>query len=444
MKTHRNKFWRIAIVLTAAILLLLLVVYGYFSWRKYNAFKDAVHADAALIIKIDADQLYFKLAMDYLGNPSYYNEQAKKSTESGLNIPAQVFIYTVKSKSAQAYFCTLPVADLQALKIFLRKKMGITAFRDMGRYVSGTSADGRLTVAYNAHTFTAGYALNKENVADIIVDLLERKNLLSDQDPRMTRLKALDQDLAYIAGAHTGTGEFRDGSLHIEGDFNLKGTTIKEGILRHRVFDSNAVVKMWLSAQPALNTGHKEIRIKDHVVNPDSLLKYCNGYFDLELGNPVSQTDTVVTYEYDDDFEKEAVLAPRVVKVPGINSVVAGNAAGLLSYLKKADLVQGLTLNKDVFPLYKVYFHTDRSSMVLGTAKSQLASALKELTPYFFYLEADLVRLKAQGLIPLFGHYTGQATRLLVKAKRKGDDKNHFTIDLYFKRKDINALGQLR
>ncbi|SDK73634.1 hypothetical protein SAMN04487898_11185 [Pedobacter sp. ok626] len=452
MKTQRNNFKRIATIL-AAVLILLLAFFGYLSLRKYYAYKDTIHADAELIVKVDADQLYCDLAMDYLSNLSYYRSKKASSIESGLNIPSQIFVYTVKSKSAHTYFCTMPVADSLLLKSFVKQRLGITTLKNEGQYLSGRSANGRLTIAFNAQTFALGYAFNGENVQDVLTDLLNKRNLLSDKDQKIVRLKALKSHLACVLGNYTGTGDFKDGQLHVEGDFSLNGFTVNGNSFSHRVFDKDAIVKTWLNVNPSLNKSFGRIKVKDYEIYPDSLLKYCNGYFDMEMVNPVNQADTVITYEYNDDFEKEETLTPRVVKVPGVNGVIAGNVTGLLNYLTRTNIINNSRVNKELFPLYKFYAKDNQTGILLSTDQQAVTSQLTESTPYFFYLDVDFDKLKSQGQFPLFEKYIRQLNRLVVKAKSgvvekveriKHDPRNHFEIDLYFKRKDVNALGQLR
>lgn len=445
----------------AVVLLLLLCAYSYLAIRKYNAYKNTVHAGAQFIIKVDADQLYLSMALDYLSDPSYYRGRNVKSTESGLNIPAQVFVYTVKSKSAQTYFCAMPVADTLLLRRFVRQKMGVETLKNTGRYISGKSADGKLTVAFNANTFAIGYSFNRENVDDVITDLISKKNMLSDKDQKLVKLKALKSHLAYVFDEYTGTGDFKDGQLHIEGDFNLTGFTLKGTTFSHRVFDKDAIVKMWLDAKPSLNKRFDEIKVKNYELYPDSLLKYGNSYFDMEIGNPVSQADTVITYVYNDDFEKEETITPRTVKVLGINGVIGGDATGLCNYLSGANIVKGDMVSKGFFPLYGIYVKREKGGLLLSTNQHVFVSESRENTPYFFYLDADLDQLKSQGQFPLFEKYIRQLNRLIIKAVPVRSDKaakelvgqtegrvsfkrNHFEMDLYFARKDVNALAQLR
>jgi len=430
-------------MLAAVILLLLAATYTWLEVRKYKSYQHRIHTDAAFIVKIDADKLYRTLAIDYLGNSSHYRNKKGEAINSGLDIPANIFIYTVHSKSLQTYFCSFPVADTTALKAFIRKELGIAQLKNTGKYLKGTSANGQITVAFNSHTFAAGYSFKKENINDILEDLLNGQNLLTDKDPKLEKLKALNAHLAYVSEGYTGTGEFKDGSIHLQGDFNFKGLNVDGKVFNHRVFDKNPTVKMWLNARLNSNSKHEAFQIKGHTIYPDSLLKYYNGYFDLELTDPVIQTDTLITYEYNDDFEKEEIITPRTVKVPGISSVINSNAQNLLSHLNREGIINGGVLNKQLFPLYQVYAKSSKSDMMFSTNEHAGYSSSKQKTPYFFYLEADFEKIKAQGQFLLIESYIKQLSNVSVKAWHKKADHPYFEMDLYFKLKHINALAQL-
>lgn len=430
-------------MLVAVILLLLAAVYGYLAMRKYQSYRDCIHADAAFIVKIDADQLYRTLVFDYLSNSSHYKGHKAGKLKTGLDVPANVFIYTVYPKSFQTWFCSLPVADTALLKQFIRKRLGISVFKNNGKYLTGASANGRLFVAFNNQTFAASYSLKKENTGDVLADLLNKQNLLSDQDPKIKKLKAIDTHLGYVFEMYTGSGEFKKGMLHVQGDFNFKALKAEGKVFSHRVFDKNAVLKMWLNAQLATDGSLAEIQVKDHTIYPDSLLKYYKGYFDTELNSPVAQADTVITYQYNDDFEKEEILTPRMLKVPGINARISANGAGLLSHLKKEGILINARVNKQVFPLYELYAKGSNAAFMLSTNKHAVFSDHREESPYFFYLEADFNKFRAQGQFPLLESYTKQFNKLLVKAMNEKSGSKQFELVLYFKFKHINALGQL-
>ncbi|SMC78407.1 hypothetical protein SAMN04488524_2781 [Pedobacter africanus] len=430
-------------MLAAVILLLLAFVYGYLSLRQYTSYRHRIHADAALIIKVDADRLYRTLAADYLLNSSHYKGSKRPKRKTGLDIPANVFIYTVYSRSVQTYFCSLPVADTAELRVFLKKTLGITRFKNTGKYILGSSANGRLTVAFNDQTFAAAYSLKKENVQEILEELINGGNFLPETDPRIKKLKALTAHLAYVFEEYTGTGQFKAGHFHMQGDFNFKGLQVQGKVFTHRVFDKDAVLKLWLDAKPVVSQQLAPVQVKTHTIYPDSLLKYSNGYFDAELSKPVNHADTLITYEYNDNFEKVAVTRPRIVRVPGINSMLSARPTGLMHQLVSQGILNGAKVDPQLFPLYPVYTKHRPSAFLLSTNENAAFSGLKIQTPYFFYLEADFSKIREQEQFPLVETYIKTFGKLEVKALNVKPGLQHFEMDLYFRLKQVNALGQL-
>lgn len=424
-------------------MLLLAAIYSYLALRQYQSYRNCIHADAASIAKVNMDRLYQALALDYLGNSSYYRAKKGADVEKGFSIPANIFIYTVRSKSNQTFFCSVPITDTAAVSLFIEKRFGVNEFRKAGSYRVGTAAGGKLTLAFNDHTFAAAYSLKRENVMDVLDDLLTGKKWLSAEDPRMKQLKALNTQLAYVAEGHTGTGEFKDGLLHMEGDFELKGLEVEGTLFSHRRFDPKAALKMWLNAR--FKPKHKlaSIQVKEHTIYPDSLLKYYRGYLDVELNEPVLQPDTLITYVYNDDFEKEETITPRSVKVPGINAVSSADAKGLFDFLNREHMMFDGRVNKQLFPLYTFYAKRTDAAIMLSTDEKAFFPELRESSPYFFYLEADFGKIKTQRQFPLLESYIKGLNKLNVKAQKVKPGRQHFEMDLYFELKHINAFGQL-
>ncbi|WP_310146540.1 hypothetical protein [Pedobacter africanus] len=443
MKTRKNKLKRIIAMLAAVVLLLLALAYGYLSLRRYTSYRHRIHSDAAFIIKVDVDRIYRTLAADYLLNSSHYKKSKRNSLKTGLDIPANVFIYTVHSRSAQTYFCSLPVSDTAELRVFINKKLGITRFKNTGKYILGSSANGGLTVAFNEQTFAVAYSLKKENVQEILEQLMNRENFLPDTDPGIKKLKALSAHLAYVFEEYTGTGQFKAGHFHMQGDFNFKGLRVQGKVFNHRVFDKDAILKLWLDAKSITTHRLAPLQLKTHTIYPDSLLKYCNGYFDVELSKPVNQADTLITYEYNDDFEKVAVTTPRMVRVPGINSMLSARPTALVNQLVAQGILKGGKVNPHLFPLYSVYTKYRPSALLFSTNEHAAFSGLKTQTPYFFYLETDFRKLSEQEQFPLLETYIKTLRKLEVSALNVKPGLQHFEMDLYFRLKQVNALAQL-
>lgn len=446
LKTRRNKsFKSILLIFTVDALLLLISGYSYFKLREHSAYRNVIHADASFILKIDADKIYSTLFFDYLSNPSYYHSRNNKGTESGLAIPGHVFIYTVRSKSELSYFCSLPIADLALLQQFIKLRLGIENFKKEGQRIStGTSKDGKLTVAFNAETFAFAYSFQKERVGDVLTDLLNESNRLAESDTKIAELKKINAHLAYTFGGFSGAGEFKDGMIHVKGDFNFKDLNVQGNAFNHRVFDQHAAIKMWLHAHISPNKPHTEIQLKERSIYADSLLKYYNGYFDAEFAGAVDQIDTVLTYEYNDDFEKEEIKTARVVKVPAITGTFRAKSEPLSHYLLKEGVLRADgVISKQVFPLYTLYGKNNAGTFMLSTDKDCELPALSQSSPYFFYLEMNFKKLQAQRQFPWLERHVKPLSSMWLKALKAGAEKNNFEMVVNFKMRNINALIQL-
>ncbi|MNY48367.1 hypothetical protein D3C86_1836980 [compost metagenome] len=130
--------------------------------------------------------------------------------------------------------------------------------------------------------------------------------------------------------------------------------------------------------------------------------------------------------------------------MPGINCVIAGNAVGLNNYLSRANVIAKDKVNKELFPLYQLYIENNADALMLSTEQNRTKADLRKDSPYFFYLDVDFEKLKAQGQFSIFEKYISSWSRLIVKANPETSQKNHFELDLHFKRKDINVFMQLQ
>lgn len=446
LKTRKNKLLRggVTLILTGVVLILA-SAYGYFKFREYKSYQEVIHAEASFIVKIDVDKIYKTMVLDYLYNPSYYRGKTDDELKTGLAIPGNVFIYTVGSKSCQTYFCSLPIADVAVLKQFIKQRLGVNTFKNAGHGITlATSKDGKLTVAFNLKTVAVAYTLKNENVIDILTDLLDKKNLLSDKDQKIASLKPANTHLAYAFKEYMGTGEFKDGVIYLNGYFNFNDLDVQGKVFTHRVFDKHASIKMWLNAHLLNGKSYSEIQLKGHRIYPDSLLKYYQGYLDVEFAGIVNQIDTVITYEYNDDFEKEEVRSTRILKVPRIIGTSRAQSKSLLNYLIREGLLDTVgVISKQVFPLYTLYGKSDTGFFTLSTDKNIKVTTVSEKSPYFFYLEMDFNQLNGLRQFPLLEKYTKRLDIIRIKATNVGKEKKYFEMDLNFKMKNINALAQL-
>ncbi|TKC09559.1 hypothetical protein [Pedobacter frigoris] len=441
---YKNKFIRITLILAVVIIVLLVSVFGYLKYRQYISYKLGVHKNAALIFRINADQIYTKLFNDYLSNSAYYKNHNKYlDLNTGLKIPANVFIYNISDKSFDTFFCLMPVANLENLKFFLKNKLKVNAIagQEPG-FNFATSSDNKITVAYNDQRVAIAYSFKKEAVVQVLIQMLKGEHILQFDDRRLSGLRVSKADVAYTCAQYEGIGNFDDGKITFDGDFSSKYLKSNHGSLSRRKFSRSAPLKMWLNIDLS-RLPFDKIQFKNAKLNMDSLIKYKIGYADLEVDGHIKQLDTVITYDYNEDFEKVENATTKEVFVPNVVFSLSSDAPPLAKHLNREHIIgDNGTFNKTLFPLYDIYRFAETDEFKLSTSKEVISSTEREETPYFFGLEMN------------FGFFSGKSSSLSLKkigalksltifAKEKNNDANRFEAILQFKQSNINGLIQL-
>lgn len=427
--------------------MLLISVYGYLQFREYRSYQNRIHKDAGLVFKINLDGIFQTMSADFLSNPGYYLSEGKKEGNSprGISLPANIFVYTLRSKSTGTYFCTLPVADSAALRPYLKRIFKIKSYqRAETGIIKGTSADQKLTVVYDAKNLAMAYSFKKEAVTEVLNDLLEQKNMMDAAAPEMTALKKAKGHLSWNFNTYSGSLNFKDGQALVDCTFPISDLGIPEQTGYRNSFAKDVALKVWLNADLKAFLAHKEFNFKTFNLQSDSLLKSYAGYVALELGKNIIQQESVVTYEYNDDFEKVAKTTLKATAVPHLKLSFSGNPGQTLQYLKAKNVINSTgQLSKEFFPLYQVFSSRQDGGWQLSTKEGDGFQTDLVKSPYFFFAEADLNRIKAQKQFPLLNSYFGPFTHLKLTAIKVDAQKGRLQGRIDFKRKNVNSFSQL-
>lgn len=445
---------KVLITSAAIVLLLLIFVYGYLQFREFKSYQNRIHQEAALVFKVNLDGIFKTMSVDFISNPAYYlseetKNKRKQKPERGISLPANVFVYNLNSRSAQTYFCSLPVTDTALLKPYLKKVFKIRTFsaQAQGR-VSGVSTDQRATILYDGENLAIAYSLKKEKVTDILNDILSGKNLLHEDAPLIALLKTQKGHISWSFNSFSGALNFKDGAAIASGTFPVGQFQLPDEVESRADFSKNAALKLWLQLGFQGHSARQLIQVKDFSVATDSLLKYYGGYLDLELGSPLVQKDTVVSYEYNDDFEKVEKISLKEVKVPHLKTTFRANTQPLFRYLKNQKIMtETAQLNKQLFPLYQVFIKSNAEAGQLSTMEQEGLQPVWTKSPYFFFATLNFDQLRKEQQFPLLNEYlndyTAQLTTFKVTALKKDEKTALLEMNLDFKRKDINAFTQL-
>jgi len=414
---------KILFISAAIIVLLLIAGYVYLQFRKHDSFKVHIHKEASLLLKVNVDGLLFEMG--------YGNKQDKRNAPLGLAVPANVFVYNLRTKSPLTFFGSLPVNDTTELRNYLSKVMNVSfTNRNLDGELSGRSKDGRLTVLYNAKNIAFSYSVLKENVRGILDEILNERNTLKNSDPKIQQLKNTTAHFSYTYEKYHGSGNIKDNLLVMTGSFPIAGLGVPDQSLENMNLISKPALKIWLNADLKQFFHQKNLALKTFTLPLDSIAKNYGGYAALEVGNYTTQENQEVTYEFNDDFEKVEVLKTKKVNVPDINALFIGKATPMVHYLHKNEILQHNVLNKELFPLYNVYTGNDESILLFSTAKTVRKSPAIRNTPYFFSANIVFNQIRKFNQFPIMNSYINPFQYMKARAKKQDASTGQFDLEL--------------
>ncbi|GLB53400.1 hypothetical protein NBRC110019_24410 [Neptunitalea chrysea] len=395
--------------------------------RERLSYKQAIAYNADVIVKIPVDDLaidYFFGEFGDLGGSSK-KEKKEKKLNKGVYYPANVFVYTVKGKKATTLFTSLPVADSADLSIYLIKKYKLKREASDKGYSLLKNNDGRFRVAFTEDRLVLSYSSTKESVTDVFDSLLvEGKQLTNELYLKM--LKSVDDDIVILTEeGPVCTFEFEKGFISFNGSVknSFKGAKsyntlaeIQTDTTRAFYLSMNGIPLLKQHTLPIGETGVSVANV---------MAKYASG-IQVNVEGTTLQEKSVITYDYNDDFEKVEVKTITQEEVPSITMSLKSNSVnGLMSYLTDKGVLKDSMLASDIFPLYTFFTKSsDRGNIIISTNVNENE---KDVATYGlpFYLYANFRNLAEYKDLVFIKPYVKEVKDIEIKSQPA--DNNVFT-----------------
>ena len=440
------------ILIRAAIIIsvLLLIFKGVFMYRDYKSYTNAIHKNADKIIKVNIDGIGKTIAYNAIKHPIYYykNSKSKKDTlevkekkDKGFSLPANVFLYTIKGKNATTVFTSFKISDKESFKNYLKNELKITEFKNLQTLIVATNKDNKLKIAFSDNQCVLVYNPSKENIDDVFIDILIENKTLKKGDVLVSKLKDTDEHIAYISGNDVLTLRFNDGEINLKGDFTLLEYLQIPNDKSYSKFSDDSSVKFYLNALMSKNS--KPLIYKDITIESDSINSYYKGNFAIEMAKSTTQIDSVVTYEYNDDFEKVETLTASEKQVPEINIQLSGKPSKLYNYLESTSIINNGKLNKEIFPLYQIKIDTTKNGLYASTNFNKSPTQLEVTNPQVFVLDVDFKKLQDQNHFPIINTYLEKLLTLKIEGNLNTEKTLNVNGKMVLKDEKINSLIQL-
>lgn len=447
-----EKFMKIFLKILAVIILSLLIFFvGIFKYRQYQANQVSIPRNATSVLKISVDEMLKSLAANMVSNPGFYlksgdkkkPKDGKSEPGAGLKIPASLYLYSLEKQPKTAVFTRFEVKSASDFETFIKHRLGFKILKQQHGMSFASSSLGNVIICYNTEAAAIAFSGEVVNFDAVLIDLLKQNDFVKLSESKFNKIKKSTHHIAYSDDNYNFTTDFIAGAINFNADFSTSAITPSANP-KHRMLNAGSVVSMWLNADfPKTST--KTYRLKNATLERDSLLKYYKGYLDFEWTNSIKQTDSIVTYAYNDDFEKVEKITLQEKNIPNATFIVAADAMGLSTYLSRQKIINldSATVNKSVFPLYKTFVGGNSQYLVLGTKKPGKVDSRNINSTDFFSLDINFKKLNNQLNVPGLGKYLKHLDRLTIKGKAVNPKQIQLDGKATLVNGDINSLYQL-
>ena len=385
---------------TILIILGIVFTVGYFRYNPTVNITNTIPAYADVVIRVNLREIEYNILKDVVRHPFLYfksNEKTTKNQEQSKNkislfdaieIPTDVFFYTNEHSLKDTWVSNV---------LKLKSKSNLQAFFKQEKIVKKNTQQGVIYFTYKQRVF---FIRNNEvrvlfsfkkikNIADKLSFISQENGYLSTSDKIIDNIKNSTQ---LIAIATTKDVFFELGingkTVVVNGELAEK----KSPFLSYKA-KSSATSLMQASGKinkpflfDFLGKKQKDNFKKLTTLSLDSIRNKWNGEFDVDLASFINQKDTIVTYEYDDDFNKISKTTIQENVIPNASFRIGGATFSEYLYFKEAikniDTDSLLVLN----PFFKTYASEQKNSLFLYSTKDKIASNFKQDEKHRFSL----------------------------------------------------------
>lgn len=326
--------------------LIAILAISFFVFKYYRASKAAdikIPENSFSVIQLDVDDLIVEMFQNSISNYSdYYG--AKRDTISkekksdlwniGVHIPAKLYMFSLSDTSYQ-YFGILEVSNSNKIKSFLQNQLRINPDSIVQNLEKGQEyySSKELKVLLNAEklVFSIGGKEDLESLKSLIQADQSKWVLANNFGAELKEVQGAD--LSYVdRNKNWASVDFKDGKFDLKG--YIKSSLFGFPAKPVQVSKSDDyVLHLSLNSDLSLILKEKEAALEKFKLPIDSLHKYIGNYAAVELlDKEVMESDTIITYDYDDNFEMIEKKEVNQVEVPALAFQVKASPH-LLGYL---------------------------------------------------------------------------------------------------------------
>lgn len=423
-------------------LVIALAIAYFFRYKQSLSYTNKVPASAKAVLHLNLRQLEHKVLMDALQNPLAYidlksskkEDDKKKDLLDGISIPKNLFLYATNGSIISN---KIDIKDKEDLDTFLKQEQ----FKKTQLGAISIYKKGLLHIATQNEFLV--FAYSNKNMNTLLKDTFLNTNFLDEDDALLKQLKSNDSD-GVLASKE---GDFivfniKNGEATIEGtlkefsDLFLPITTENYNDSLVAYTSGKIAIR---SVKPLISKRQKEKFNKLTSLSLDSIITKWNGEFNFNINAIQSKIDTIITYEYDDDFNKIEKKSTQKVINPNLDFQLKGKT--LYTYFVNEKAIKLVEVDSlfTTIPIGKLYANHTEDVFLVSSSKAPKTFEKNNTNKFQLFLNIE------KYLANQLDFYTikqGNETDLLQNASLIITKSDSIKASVKLKNKSRNFIGQ--
>ncbi|WP_428741451.1 hypothetical protein [Tenacibaculum sp.] len=409
-----------------------LVTVGFFRYNPTVIYADKVPVSAETVVHVNLREIEYNILCSFLKHPfsqlDFENTSTKKreKKESLLNqveIPSSLFFYTNQDEYK---------GFLISNKILFKKRFVATlkeeGFKEQNIKEDTFYVKGRMACVLQGNTFQVLCKLEKDAViSSELLTSLNEENYFPEEASIFDKIKNRDNPITVT----TTQGDFfevtiDDGLLTLQGKLG-EGNAV---FLPFKATSSNGTIAALsgkLNAEKVAGALGENVKAKFKKLTSlslDSIADKWSGAMNFNLSSFIEKSDTIVTYEYDDDFNKVEKKEVQHIIIPSLSLSVEGKE--LCDYLNKKQAIK-LVENDSVLtlmPLFTTYVSCKEDLLKLTSVKNQSKKRkTEEVNKFLFWFDVAAFQQKERGIYTFQNKYLDKINTIQFSVAKNNEVK---------------------
>lgn len=421
------------------LVLLVLAIWGYIALFYKTYSREMVPKSADGILMLDVKRITNTIIWNAITTPGQWKVGSifsKKKKEVRLkdmiDIPDYVMAFHIKGQPAGAWFLALDIDDEEDFQNGLQQYHFVKT--GSNEYVSG-----KLRVLKNGKRILLGNSSEKYRTGfrQAAGELFVTKEFAPDEMIR----KAINAKSHLALQINAGTlfesdgivtANFDKNKIVVGGKFTPRAEYVPEEMnlpCQQRSFYSIGFVQPTPAAYSLLVSDSTKQKIKRVAnIDMDSVFLAGKRFYNFDLKGIISRTDSAITYEMDEDFNRVEKKVVNKVSEPAFDFSISGDSVkNIYRYFQQNDLLEETDKGALFRPMPLVSSYLRQLSdtqLSIRAINYQPASDAKEISCLFFQqlvlddITPDMWKSAPDGLNKLFSNIS----RMTIQINKKGKD----------------------